>query len=238
MTHSERPALLPALTLAVGIALAGWFIAGALRQFRAADRYVSVRGLAEQEVAANLAIWPISFTVSGSDLSALQTRLEQDERTVVTYLETLGFSQDEVSAAAPRVNDNAQGGMIDGRVVLERYQVQGTVTLRTKKVEDAKRAIQRSGELVKKGVRVIQSWDGTTQFLYTDLEKIKPAMIADATKDARRAAEQFANDSAAQVGAIRRAQQGLFSIEDLDANTPHRKKVRVVTTVDYFLVGD
>jgi hypothetical protein len=128
--------------------------------------------------------------------------------------------------------------MIDGRVVLERYQVQGTVTLRTKKVEDAKRAIQRSGELVKKGVRVIQSWDGTTQFLYTDLEKIKPAMIADATKDARRAAEQFAIDSAAQVGAIRRAQQGLFSIEDLDANTPHRKKVRVVTTVDYFLVGD
>ena len=109
--------------------------------------------------------------------------------------------------------------------------------MRTDKIDAAKKAIERSGELVKQGVAVIRSYEYNTQYLFTDLDKIKPEMIAEATKDARRAAEQFAKDSGSTVGAIRTAQQGLFSIEDRDQFSPEFKKVRVVTTVDYYL-GD
>ena len=88
---------------------------------------------------------------------------------------------------------------------------------------------------MKQGVAVIRSYEYNTQYLFTELETIKPGMIAEATKDARRAAEQFAKDSGSGVGAIRNAQQGLFSIEDRDQFSPEFKKVRVVTTVDYYL---
>ena len=111
------------------------------------------------------------------------------------------------------------------------------MTVRTDRIDVAKKAIERSGELVKQGVAVIRSYEYNTQYLYTELDKIKPEMIAEATRDARRAAEQFAKDSGSKVGAIRTAQQGLFSIEDRDQFSPEFKKVRVVTTVDYYL-GD
>jgi hypothetical protein len=120
-------------------------------------------------------------------------------------------------------------------VRLDRYVAEVTVTVRTDRIDVAKKSIERSGELVKQGVAVIRSYEYNTQYLYTDLEKIKPEMIAEATKDARRAAEQFANDSGSTVGAIRNAQQGLFAIEDRDQFSPEFKKVRVVTTVNYYL---
>ena len=60
-------------------------------------------------------------------------------------------------------------------------------------------------------------------------------MIAEATRDARRSAEQFAGDSGSQVGGIRNAQQGYFSIQDRDKFSPEFKKIRVVTTVQFFL---
>jgi hypothetical protein len=96
--------------------------------------------------------------------------------------------------------------------------------------------MQRAAELVKQGVTVTRSYEANPAFLYTRLDTVKPAMIAEATKDARRAAEQFASDSGSRVGAIKSAQQGFFTVEDRDPNSPEWKKVRVVTTVQYFLV--
>jgi hypothetical protein len=84
---------------------------------------------------------------------------------------------------------------------------------------------------------LLRSWEYNTQYFFTDLDKVKPEMIAEATADARRAAEKFAQDSGAEVGGIRRAQQGYFSIEDRDTFSPEWKKIRVVTSIDYFLVG-
>jgi len=227
-----------AVILAAGVAAAGWFVAEGIRDFKAADRYVSVKGLAEREVPADLAVWPIVYTVSGNDLSALQAELEEDGVQVAAYLGARGFADAEISVSAPRVTDNAPLGGSRDQAPRERYQVERTTTLRTRRVDEARRAMESSGNLVKAGVRVVRSWEYATTYLFTGLETIKPEMIAEATADARRAAEKFAQDSGAAVGGIRRAQQGYFSIEDRDAFSPEVKKVRVVTSVDYFLSGD
>ncbi len=227
---------LPAIALALGIVVAGYLIGEALVQTRSSQRAVSVRGLAEREVPANLALWPIVFTVTSDELGDLQRKVDDGVGKVRTFLAS-DFPPEEISVSAPRVQDReAQGARGDGRL-LDRFTAEVTVTVRTNNIDAAKKAIERSGELVKQGVAVIRSYEYSTQYLFTDLNRIKPEMIAEATKDARRAAEQFAEDSGSTVGAIRTAQQGLFSIEDRDQFSPEFKKVRVVTTVDYYL-GD
>ena len=121
---------------------------------------------------------------------------------------------------------------------LERYAAESTVIVRTPRIETVRDAIERSGALVGRGVALIRSYENTTQYLFTTLDEIKPEMIREATRDARRAAQQFAEDSGASVGGIRNAQQGYFSKTDRDKYSPEFKKVRVVTTVQYFLVSD
>lgn len=228
------PALLLGVCLAVGMTLAGFFVARALHDARAADRFVTVKGLSEREVPADLALWPIVFTNTGDDLSALQSAVERDAEAIRAFLGRLGFEDGETSLSAPRVTDyQAQG--YGGQQPPERYLVESTLTLRTSKVDAVKAAIQRSGELVRAGVTLIRSYEYSTQYLFTRLEEVKPEMIAEATRDARRAAQQFAEDSGSRVGSIRRAQQGYFSIEDRDAYSPEVKRVRVVTTVEYLL---
>ena len=225
---------LPAIALALGIVIAGYFVGEALIQARSGARQVSVRGLAEREVPANLALWPIVFTVTSNELVDLQRKADQGVATVRTFLAS-DFPADQISVSAPRVQDReAQGMTGDGRR-LDRFTAEVTVTVRTDRIDVARKAIERSGELVKQGVAVIRSYEYNTQYLFTELDKIKPEMIAEATRDARRAAEQFAKDSGSTVGAIRTAQQGLFSIEDRDQFSPEFKRVRVVTTVDYYL---
>lgn len=225
---------LPAIALALGIVVAGYLVGEALVQTRSSQRAVTVRGLAEREVPANLALWPIVFTVTSDELGDLQRKADDGIAKVRAFLAS-DFPAEQISVSAPRVQDReAQGMRGDGRR-LDRYTAEVTVTVRTNKIDVAKKAIERSGELVKQGVAVIRSYEYNTQYLFTNLDKIKPEMIAEATKDARRAAEQFAKDSGSQVGAIRTAQQGLFSIEDRDQFSPEFKKVRVVTTVDYYL---
>jgi hypothetical protein len=227
---------LPAIALALGIVVAGYLVGEALIQARSSERAVSVRGLAEREVPANLALWPIVFTVTSDDLGDLQRKADEGVAKVRAFL-AADFPAEQISVSAPRLQDReAQGMRGDGRP-LDRFTAEVAVTVRSDKIDTVRNSIQRSGELVKQGVAVIRSYEYNTQYLFTDLEKIKPEMIAEATKDARRAAEQFAKDSGSSVGAIRNAQQGLFSIEDRDQFSPEFKKVRVVTTVDYYL-GD
>lgn len=223
------------VSVGIGLVLAGWFVGSAIRHFKDFERYVTVKGLAEREVAADLAIWPIVHSVSGNDLTELQARLEADAAKIEAFLLAEGFARDEISRSAPRVSDQAPAGTQGGYVPKERYGVESTVTLRTAKVDAARRSIQRSGALVREGVRLLRSYEYDTQYFFTALDTVKPEMIAEATRDARQAAEKFAQDSGAGLGGIRRAQQGYFSIEDRDAFSPERKKIRVVTTVEYFL---
>ena len=107
--------------------------------------------------------------------------------------------------------------------------------VRTEAIDAVKQAMPRVGELISQGVVLSPNYNYRTEFLFTELEDIKPEMIAAATADARKAAKQFAQDSGSRVGAIRSASQGYFSISDLDSYTPDIKRVRVVTTIDYAL---
>lgn len=220
--------------LALGIAFAGFFVGNALYRARAADRYVTVKGFAEREVGANLALWPIVFSVTSNDLATLQRHVDEGSAKIRAFL-AADFAPDEISVSAPRITDReAQGFSSQGRPV-DRYAAETAVTVRTAKIDAVRSAAARSGELVGQGVALIRSYEYNTQYLFTELETIKPEMIAEATRDARRAAEQFAKDSDSRVGAIRNAQQGLFTVEDRDPFSPETKKVRVVTTIQFFL---
>jgi uncharacterized protein len=232
----RAPAAILGITLAIGLATAGWFVANAVYEARSAQRVVTVRGLAERTVPADTAIWPIVFTVTGDDLSQTQGQVEAHYRTIRTYLEARGFSPDEMSTIVPRITDvQAQMHGQPGQPA-SRYIAEAALTLRTPRVNEMRAAMQGSGELVSAGIVLVRSWEHQPQYLFTELDAIKPEMIAAATRDARSAAQQFAADSGSRVGSIRTAQQGYFSINDRDAFSPEFKTVRVVTTVEYFLV--
>jgi hypothetical protein len=221
--------------VAIGLALGGYFIGQGLLKARSSERFVTVKGLAEREVKADLAIWPLVFAVTADDLVTLQARADDSARKIRAFLER-DFREEPVSVSAPRVQDREAQGVMRERANLSRYVAEVTVTLRTSQVEAVKAALERSGELVKQGVAIVQNYEARTDYLFTQLDKLKPEMIATATKDARHAAEQFASDSGSKVGAIRHAQQGYFTIEDRDRFSPEFKKIRVVTTVEFFLL--
>jgi hypothetical protein len=235
--HNTPGNLVLGSLVAAGLALGGYFIGDGLFKARATERYVTVKGLSEREVPADLAIWPIVYAVSANDLGTLQQRLDAGSSRITDFLST-DFASGEISVSVPRITDYNTQNMAAGSRPPERYSAEASVTLRTRDIDAAKRAMQRSGELVKAGVALVRSYEYQTSFLFTGLDQIKPEMIAEATGDARRAAEQFAEDSGSRVGSIRNAQQGYFSVEDRDRFSPDFKTVRVVTTVQYFLADD
>lgn len=238
--HSLSASAVLGITLALGIVLGGYLIGNALYKIRAAERYVTVKGLAERNVPADLAIWPITFKETENDLSELQRKLDTNQNRVRRFLINSGFKETEMSESPPQITDfHAQTYYQGDKKPKFRYMAQTTITLRSNNVTAVKQAMKQSGELVKNGVVLIAgSYGRSTEFLFTSLNKIKPEMIAQATQNARKAAEQFAKDSGSIVGTIRKARQGLFSISDRDRNTPDLKKVRVVTTVEYFLTDN
>jgi hypothetical protein len=227
----------PGIAIGLGICVAGLSLSHALFEVRASQRYVTVKGLAEQEVDADLVVWPLTFEVMSNDLNDLQTQVEAKRGTVRQFLTAAGFEEGEISQATPRIRDT-QSEVMYGQATPPkfRYIAQATVTLRTNKVPVAKAANEKAGDLIGKGIVLVgENYGRTTEYLFTGLNDIKPAMIEEATKNARKAAEQFAKDSGSKVGKIRSASQGLFTITDRDMNSPDRKNVRVVTTVEYYL---
>ena len=231
-----REATTLALGIVLGLALLGWLLGGSLVRFKEFERTVTVKGLAEREVSADTALWPITFTGADDDLNTLYAALGEDVKLVTTFLTTRGFTDDEVTVNPPAVNDKlAQQWGGSGDIGL-RYTATQTVTVYTERVETVRSALNDLAELGRQGV-VISGGDyaSRTQFVFTGLNELKPAMVEESTRNAREVALKFAEDSQSRLGKIKRAQQGVFSISDRDAHTPHLKKVRVVSTVEYYL---
>ena len=232
-TNPERYGAWP---IAIALVIASIFLSYAIGEFGSPARYVEVKGLAEREVAADLAIWPISYSLSGANLEQLRENLDRADESVIAFLKLNGFSDDEITRSPPRVTDRWLNSY-DGQRPTERYAAERTLTLRTAQVESTRAAMGDAAELISQGVPLTPNWGSAAEFLFTSLDEIKPEMIAEATADARRAANQFAEDSGSRVGAIRTARQGYFTITERDPSSPHVKLVRVVTTIDYDLEG-
>jgi hypothetical protein len=231
---NDRQSWISAGVLSLGLIVAAVFQAGAIRDFRISDRYVEVKGLAEREVMADLAIWPIQYQLSGTTLEEIRSAMDAADEAVIAYLKLRGFNEEEISRTPPRITDQWIHAYGEQRPE-NRYMAERGITLRTTRVEAMSTALEEAAELISQGVVLTPNWGQSVQFLFTGLETIKPEMIAEATADAREAAAQFAADSEAAVGAIRSARQGFFSINERDPSTPEVKLVRVVTTIEYIL---
>ncbi len=232
------------LLLAAAIVIAGWLVGRGLVQFRAGDRVVSVKGVAERTVKADVGLWPLRLVSADNDLATAQRRIQNDRRTVTAFLGQHGIDSTHVelqSLAATDTRANAYGD--GGRMPANRYIVNLTLMVRTSDIDRLATASQDVSDLLSAGV-VFSSGDygasGPT-YLFTRLNDLKPEMLAEANANARKAAEEFARSSQAQVGAIRRAHQGVFEIlpRDPSPGIPQesqiQKTLRVVTTVEYGL---
>ena len=228
--------ILAALLIGLGLVGAGWFAAQGMARLKTADRYVTVKGSAEKVVDADLVVWPLPHSVGGNDLADVQARLDANTATIRTFFQQAGFKPGEIVVSPPRLEDRWAWASADNKPP-ERYRYSTTVILRTGDVTRALAALRDSGQLVARGVMLGtgEGGMGGPDFEYTRLNAIKPALIAEATSNARQSAEQFAKDSGAHIGGIRSANQGVVDISDRDQGSPQVKKVRVVTTVEYFL---
>ncbi len=230
-----------ALLIAAGSGLGGGLIGKGFRDARTADRYVSVRGLAEKIVKADVAIWTLQLSAGGNDLARLQAKIDEDVATIRAFLTAGGIEEDEVQPQRLEVQDALAQAWRSGPVGEARYTISHALIVRSEKVDVIAALGRRTGELVRSGV-VINDLGGPV-YVFTKLNEIKPAMIAEATRNARTSAEQFAADSQSRIAGIHRATQGLFQILPRDESqavaepSQLEKKVRVVTTMEY-LVAD
>lgn len=223
------------ILLAAGLAIFGVQIGQAVKKGREFDRYLTVRGLSEREVKATLAIWPIRFAVYAEDLPQLKQTIEKTKSVVQIFLAEQGIAAESISQGLPVISDKSEERSNDEKNTLPRYKAITTLVVRSNKVDVVKQAIQRADALLEKGITLVSNEYGDrTQFLFDGVNEVKPDMIKEATANARVAAEKFAQDSKAKVGAIRRAYQGVLEIDDRDVATPEIKVLRVVTTVDFF----
>lgn len=198
------------------------------------DRVVTVRGFAEREVPADLAVWPIKFTIGANTLDELQGQLRLKIHAIQKYLETFNISGDAL-VQAPDIRNNSVDRYIDKRNVVYNFIATQFIFIRSKSVDQVKQAQQNALELVSQGVVLENSYDSKISFEFTGLNDIKPPMISQSIDNARQAALQFAHDSGSKVGAIKSATQGLFTIEDAAPGLSDRKLVRVTTSVEYLL---
>ena len=224
-----------ALILAIGMAVLGGQIEDGINDFVAKDRAVTVKGLAEMEVPADKVTWPLMYKEVGNDLYTLYNRISNTNKAIVDFLKQKGIAEDEISINAPEIID-MQAERYVGENKNYRYNVTTVITVTSKKVDLVRSLISEQGELLKQGIAITGGdYRYNIQYDYTSLNEIKPQMIEEATKNAREAAEKFAKDSDSELGKIKRATQGQFSIDNRDANTPYIKRIRVVTTVEYSL---
>ena len=223
------------LFIMAGLIVLGMMFPRAVEKFRSYDRTVNVKGLCEKEVKADKVIWPVVYKVMANDIQSIYDQTDRSNVTIVDFLKAGGIDTSEITVSVPQISDkfaNEYGN--NDRAY--RYIATNVITVYTDKVDDVLGLMSKQSDLLKKGIVTGgNSWENPVEFKYEGLNEIKPAMIEEATMNAREAAEKFAKDSDSRLGKIKTANQGTFTIENRDSNTPYIKKVRVVTSVTYYL---
>jgi len=237
MTQNDKaPALLLGSGVLLGLAILGWLLGGAALKVKQFERSVTVKGLSEREYPADVVIWPIQFAVAGDELQELYGALEDNTARVRRFLLDQGVGADEITASAPALTDRFAQQFSNQTRPEFRYFAQQTVTVYSENVEAVRTIMAQLSELGKQGIAFTgEDYRSQTEYLFTRLNAVKPEMIEEATANAREVAQKFAADSNSTLGKIKRATQGQFSVEPRDNNNPQIKKVRVVSTVEYYL---
>jgi hypothetical protein len=208
----------------------GIFMVCTVKTLKSYDDTVKVRGLCEKEVPADRVVLRINYSEQDNDLAALRGTMERDDRAIIALLKEAGFSDDEIKYTSAHFNDRFDSYYTSN--IRFRYNANQTINVFTSKM-DLVGSLQKKidAELLKKDI-ISSTY---ANYEYHGLNDIKPSMIAESLKNARSAADEFAKNSGSEIGKMRTASQGYFDVEDLDENTPQIKKVRVVTTVEYYL---
>lgn len=225
-----------AIILCIGLIIMGACIADGLTSAFQSDRIVTVKGLSEREVPADKVTWPLVYKELGNEPAEMYNRLATKNRQVIDFLKEKGISENEISESAIQVTDR-QADSYDQNNILYRYKATSVITVTSSQVELIRKIMQSQSELMKMGIALITEEYGTNtvKYEFTGLNEIKPDMIEESTKNARATAEKFAKDSDSKLGKIRKASQGQFSIDNRDANTPYIKRIRVVSTIEYYI---
>ena len=225
--------LLPSIAIVAGLALLGFFVSKGLTSIANQEQYVTVKGLAERDVLANKVVWPLPYKCVSNDMQTLYDNIEKNRNIVLSFLKEGGITDDEIVISAPAVTDRLAQSYIPDNIKF-RYQAEAVITVISPQVEKVIELMGKQIELMKDGVIISDEYSYQTQFEYTALNDIKPAMVEEATRNARAVAQKFAEDSDCKLGNIKQATQGQFSITS-DETTPQIKNIRVVTTVKYEL---
>lgn len=223
--------ILAPVIIALGLVGLGLAVKGGIDNFAFRDRNVQVRGLAERTVNANSVTWPVEYSITGDNLSSLYDESTAKNKILLDFLTSNGIPASEVQVNPPQIY-NTEADQYSSTRVNYKYKLTSSMTVLTNQVDKVRQLLNRQGELLTKGIAFSNSY---ITYDYTELNSIKPEMIAEATRNARAAADQFAKDSESHLGKIKSAEQGYFSIEDKDSSTPYIKKVRVVTNVTFYL---
>lgn len=223
------------LCIMAGLVVLGIMIPTAVMKYRSFDRTVNVKGLCEKEVRADKVIWPIVYKVMSDNVQSIYSQIDAANAVIVDFLKAGGVTEDEMTVSVPQISDKLANEYGDTNRAF-RYIAKNVVTVCTSDVDKVLALMASQADLLKKGVVTVgNDWENPVEFRYEGLNGVKPEMIEEATQNARETAEKFAKDSDSRLGKIKTANQGTFTIEDRDSNTPYIKKVRVVTSVTYYL---
>ena len=237
MLHSNKTgAALLGVFVFLGLVGLGYLLANAAVKVKQFERTVTVKGLSERDFPADVVIWPIQFSAASNDLQSLYVTLEDNTAKVRGFLTERGVEPGEISASPPTLTDKSAQEYGNASRAEFRYTARQTVTVYSQNVERVRGIVAALSDLGKQGIALTGGeYQAETEYLFTGLNAAKPGMIEEATRNAREVAEKFAADSKSTLGKIKNATQGQFTIEPRDKNNPHIKKVRVVSTVEYYL---
>ena len=235
-THSRPGFWALGLSIVLGLTALGYLLGQAAIEVKEYERTVTAKGLSEREYPADIVIWPMTFSVAGNDLGEVYQSLDVTSDRIRGFLSESGIDPASVTLATPVLTDKSAQAWNDGSQARFRYVATRTVTVYSDQVENVRDAMGGLLELGKEGIAFTgDAYSNQVEYLFNRLNEVKPEMIEEATRKARDVAEKFAADSGSRLGKIRRASQGQFSINSRDTNNPHIKKVRVVSTVEYYL---
>lgn len=242
LKYRSKSRLLSALLVAFGLLSAGFFPGYYYYKTKMEANFVTVKGLAEMNVKADLAVWKIKFVTTNNDLLAAQQEIARQKSAIVAFLQKKGLQTSEISEGRVETNDLMANPYRSSNDMTSRYILSQVITVRSVNVDTVEQALRDNGELVAAGIIFdSQSYGSPVSYIFTKLNDIKPQMLEEATKNAAEAAAEFAKSSNSRVGRIRTANQGVFSIlpaeETPDAMQSQQinKKVRVVSTIQYWL---